>query len=185
MLMKASVRTWALLGLLGIMASSTGCGNYWANRRNDVKDFFDVGVTTTSKPAFAFYVGFLNVLPVGYANVEGTLHGMGGGRTGAVPVRQRACGVLLWGKERFGYGEEFAPDDPGTPDAWRVGPLGLALGPRPPARQRVNCPKMFHFGWLGFTLNCKFGQLPDLILGFTTFDLSGDDVRSEVETAGV
>lgn len=174
--MKAVVRTVAILLLVGTALSSAGCSSYWAKRHNDLKDAFDVGLTTSSEPGFSFYVGFLNVLSLGYSNVDGTIHGMAGRETGAVPMRQDAYGYLLWGKERFGYGT-FDAANPESPEAWRVGVIGLIQGPRPPDSQKINCPKMFHFGWVGVTLNCKFVQIADLMLGLFTLDIMGDDQR--------
>jgi len=172
--MKSVVRTLAVLMLLGAAVSSTGCCTYWSDRHSDLKDAFDVGLTTSSKPGLSLYVGFLNVLSLGYSNVDGTIHGMAGRQTGAVPMRQDAYGFLLWGKERFGYGT-FDAANPESPDAWGVGVIGLMQGPPPPSSQTINCPKMFHFGWIGVTLNCKFVQIADLMLGLFTLDIMGDD----------
>jgi len=43
---------------------------------------------------------------------------------------------------------------------------------------------MFHFGWVGMTLNCKFGQIADLLLGLWTIDIMGDDQHPEPEASG-
>ena len=43
------------------------------------------------------------------------------------------------------------------------------------ANQLANCPKMLHLGWVGLTLNCKFTELTDFLLGWTTLDILSDD----------
>ena len=143
--MKAVVRTLAVLVLLGAAVSSTGCAAYWSNRGGDLMDVFDVGLTTSSEPGFSLYAGFMNVLTLGYSNVDGTIHGMAGRQVGSMAMRQNAYGLLLWGEEQFGY-ETFDRSDPQSPEAWRVGPIGLIQGPRPQGGQVVNCPKLFHLG---------------------------------------
>jgi hypothetical protein len=107
---------------------------------------------------------------------------MAGRQTGSLAMRQDAYGLALWGQERFGY-ETFDPSNPQSPDAWKVGVLGLIQGPKPPQSQKINCPKMFHVGWIGVTLNCKFCQIADLLLGLTTIDIMGDDGRTEPAAA--
>ncbi len=168
-LLLKSVVSVLLLTALG----SLGCA-YMARRGNDALDIVDVGVTASSEPGFALYAGLLNVLSLGYSDVDGTLVGIGGRHAGTVRMRQNARGLLLWGYEQLGY-EEFDPADPESPPSWRVGVVGLALGPAPPPGQTVNCPKLLHLGWVGLTLNCRFGELADFLLGWTTLDIMGDD----------
>lgn len=152
---------------------SSGCA-YLKNRGNDALDVFDVGVTASKEPKFAIYAGFLNVTALGYSNLDGTLVGIGGREVGVMPVRQHAEGSIFHGSEQLGYAD-FNMEDPDSPEMWRVGIIGLLEGPPPPKGQIVNCPKLLHFGWIGFTLNCRFGELADLILGLTTLDIMGDD----------
>ena len=56
-----------------------------------------------------------------------------------------------------------------------MGVIGLVQGPGPTGGHVVNCPKLFHIGWIGLTLNCKFGEFADFLLGWTTVDVMGDD----------
>jgi len=169
---------WALLVLLaGVLVSGSGCA-YLENRGNDFADIFDVGVTVSSKPKICVYASFLGLLSLGYSNFDGTLHGLADCRVGALPAVQHAGGVLLWGYERFEYGEAQASEAPAgeTPGkGWDTGIVGLAMGPRAPANQLVNCPKMLHLGWVGLTLNCKFAEVADFLLGWTTLDILSDD----------
>jgi hypothetical protein len=158
-----------------VLLSCTGCA-YVQNRGNDLLDVVDVGVTVSKEPGVAVYAGFLNILSLGYSDVDGVLLGTGGRHVGAVDFRQNAGGLLLWGYEQFGY-EDFDADDSDSPPPWGVAVAGR--GRRPPRGQIINCPKMVHLGWIGLTLNCKFGELADLLLGLTTFDFMGDDHAGE------
>jgi len=161
--------------LLVIVAglSATGC-TYLQNRGNDAADLINVGVTVSKKPQFAFYIGFLNVLSLGYSHVDGTFYGLAERHAGSSQMRHNAEGVLLWGREQLGY-RDFDPADPNSPKPYKVGVIGLIQGPGPTDGHVVNCPKLCHLGWLGLTLNCKFGEGADFLLGWTTLDIMGDD----------
>ena len=159
--------------MLTAMFFSTGC-SYMENRGNDALDFLDLGITVSKKPGFSLYVGLVNVVTLGYSNVDGTLLGTGGRDVGALPMRHNAGGVLLWGYEQLGY-VDFDPEDPDSPPSWRVGIIGLAQGPGPDKHETGNCPKLFHLGWVGFALNCHFYELADFLLGWANLDIMGDD----------
>ena len=48
----------------------------------------------------------------------------------------------------------------------------------------MNCPKLFHLGRVGLTLNCKFGEAADFLLGWLTVDIRADDAPAPApETA--
>jgi hypothetical protein len=174
--MKVSRRSVGviLVVLLAGMLFNSGCA-YLQNRGNDALDIFDVGITTSEEPQFALYAGFLNIAALGYSNVDGTLAGIGHRNVGVMQVRHHAAGILVYGDEQFGYDGDYNAADPNSPEPWRVGIVGLMEGPGPRNGQVVNCPKLLHLGWLGLTLNCKFGELADFILGLTTLDIMSDD----------
>ncbi len=170
------LKTDRLMSVLGICVAvvalfAGGC-TYLQNRGQDFTDIFDVGVTVSSEPQFALYAGFLNILSIGYADFEGTLYGMADRSYGAVEARQAAWGLLLAGKEHFVY-EYSDLEEADVPPPWGVGIAGR--GARPPKSQIVNCPKVLHLGWIGVTVNCKFGELADFLLGWTAIDIMGDD----------
>jgi len=181
--MRHSCRVWRPVGLLlaAGMLLCVGCADL-GKRMADAKDMFNVGITVSRQPRFSFYIGFLNILSVGYSHVDGTILGLGGREFGAVPMRHNAVGLVLWGREQLGY-EDVDMSDPNSPKPWCVGPVGLAKGPGPRKRDRVNCPKLFHLGWLGFTLNCKFGEIADFVLGWFGLDIMDDDVQQPAATA--
>jgi hypothetical protein len=175
------VRRLPQAGLVGAVLLVTGC-SYFQNRLDDAERTLDVGVTVSSKPGFSLYIGFLNIAALGYSHVDGHIIGLGGGHAGYLPMRQRAVGLLLWGKEEYGY-VDFDPEDPENPPSWRVGIIGLIDGPGPSDGSIVNCPKLLHLGWIGLTLNCKFAEIADFILGWTTFDLMGNDTAGKAAPA--
>ncbi len=177
--MKAS-RGYSILIPL-ILTVSMLCGSgcaYLQNRGNDALDVLDIGVTASQKPKFALYASDLNIIAIGYSNVDGTLVGIGGRKVGVMPVRHHAGCIVLYGYEQFGY-EDFIMEDPESPERWRVGLIALFEGPPPPKGQIANIPRMLHLGWIGVAFNVRLGELVDLILGFTTLDIMKDD------TAGV
>jgi hypothetical protein len=156
-----------------ITLGTTGC-TYMENRGDDLSEVIDVGVTTSAKPQFSTYCGFFNLVSLGYSNFEGCIHGLVGGEAGTQLATHDTWGLLIYGKEELAYAP--APDDvaPQT-EPWGVG-LGLAEYGAPPNSQIANCPKLLHLGWVGLTLNCKFGELADFLVGFTTVDIMDDDV---------
>jgi len=176
--MRLTISRVVILLMLPLLLGSAGCA-YMGNRGNDALDIFDVGVTTSPKAGFSLYAGFLNLAALGYSEVDGTLYGLAGRHAGAIPMRQNAGGLVVWGYEQLGY-EDFDAADPASPPSWGVGPIGWITGPCPPPSQVLNCPKLLHLGRVGITLNCHFGELADFILGWTTLDIIGDDTAGKV-----
>jgi len=182
---QAVLTTAPILILVGALFCS-GCSSpYMRNRGFDAMDMFDGGITTSEKPRFALYLGFFNFVTVGYSNFDGTLHGICGREFGKFPALHHCGGAFLWGRETLGYNDALDPSKPGVPDSYAVGPLGLALGPRPPFRQTLNCPKLLHLGWVGVALNCHFPEFADFFLGWLGMDIYDDDVvgRPAVKTS--
>lgn len=162
------------VGLLMVLAlGTTGCA-YMRARGHDGAQIVDAGLTVSSKPGFSLYAGFLNILTLGYSHVDGHIIGVGDSHGGVVPMRQRAYGLLLYGTEQFAYGD-FDPANSREPPPYHVGIAGLIAGPGPTDGNVVNCPKLLHLGWVGLTLNCKFGELADFLLGWFGLDIMGDD----------
>ena len=153
----------------------TSCA-YLHNRGNDALDVFDVGVTITEEPRVSVYAGFMNLMSLGYANLDqGTLIGIGSREIGAIPMRQNASGIIVYGREQFAFGSNCNPEDPDSPEPWAAGILALPEGPAPPPKKILYSPKVLHLGWLGLTLNCKIGEFADFVLGWATVDFMDDD----------
>ena len=181
--MTGSRWSWLVGGaaLLAAVLLCSGCA-YTHNRGNDALDVVEAGVTFSKKPGFSLYVGFLNVVPLGYSDVDGTLYGIAHREAGALPMRHNAAGVLLWGEEQLGY-MDFSPDDPASPESWRVGVIGLVQGRPLPQHEILNCPKLLHLGWVGLALNCHLAELADFLLGWAGVDIMGDDTAGRTEAA--
>jgi hypothetical protein len=175
-------RRFSQAGLSGAVPRLTG-RSYPQDRLGDARDTLDVGVTVSSRPGSSFCADFLNVAPLGYAQVDGYTIGMGGGHTGYMPMRQRAAGVLLRDSEKSAH-EEFDSQDPENPPSSPVGSFGLMEGPRRCNGHIVSCPELLHLGWIGLTLNCKFAGIANFILGWTTCDLMGDDPAGKAAKGG-
>ena len=167
--------------LLSALFFSTGC-SYMQKRGNDALDFMEFGITVSKKPQLSLYVGLVNVVSLGYSNVDGTLLGIAHRDAGALPMRHKAGGILLKGREQLGY-EDVDWEDPNSPEPWQVGIIPVVKGASIPKHELLNCPKLLHLGWVGITLNCHFAELADFFLGWTTLDIMGDDGGGESMTA--
>ncbi len=178
-------RVALVLVVLGALLGG-GCSTpFMRNRGYDLMDMFDGGFTTTEKPQLSVYLGFFNFITIGYADFDGTLHGICGREVGKFHAKHQGTGLLLWGHEALSY--EGPPEATTLTEAasYAVGPLGLALGPTPPFRQTLNCPKLLHLGWVGVALNCHFPEFADFFLGWVGLDIFKDDVvgRAPAEPA--
>ncbi len=170
-----------LTGLLGL-----GCSNtYWQNRGRDAMAMVDVGIVTTTQPHFALFNDYFNLIPLGYSNLDGTFHGIGNGRHGAMPIRIRYWGVIAWGSRDFQLGE-FDLNDPvqvspewiaalraanqplptATP-RYNTGFLRMALQDNvPPRRTGTMCRRNLHLGWFGFTMSTHYDAVGAFFLGW-------------------
>ena len=173
--MKANRSVVCMAGvvLLSALLCSTGC-SYMQKRGNDALDFVDLGITVSKKPGLSLYVGFVNVVSLGYSKVDGTLLGIAHRDAGALPMRHNASGILLQGREQLGYAD-VDREDPNSPEPWQVGIIPVVKGTNIPKHELLNCPKLLHLGWVGIALNCHFAELADFFLGWTTLDIMGDD----------
>ncbi len=172
-------RALAVALILALAAMGGGC-SYMARRGNDALDIFDVGVLVSDhvRPDLAAFVNFWNVLPLGYAHVDGKLIGIGGRRAGILKFRHLdSWGVLAWGAEQRAVGEP----EPGMegPPRYDQGFVRLALGAehKPPGHQYFDCDRTFHLGWIGVHLRIKLDDLADFITGWAGLDIMGDDAR--------
>lgn len=174
--MNNILKTLSSISAVCLLIGSTGCTtSYWADRGNDAKDVFDIGVTYSKMPHVAVYAGFQSLLTIGYADVEGGLLGLGQGQFGALPMRYRAGGMCVEGCEQVGFGDLCNAEDRAIPAKRGVG-LGMLYNRTPgDAMEFLHCPKFVHLGWIGLNVNCKIGELADCLVGWTTLDLGGDD----------
>jgi hypothetical protein len=179
--MTATKRRIWLAALVALLAAgNAGCA-YLSNRGDDVLDCVDLGVTYSTDPKITLYANFLNILPIGYSNFDGQYYGTGNDHVGAMQARHDHVGLIAWGYERWGYDGDYDPADPKSPTSFYMGIGGIGQAALvdqehfPWKNGFVTCPKMIHLGWVGLSLNCKFGEVLDLVLGVFTIDLFNDD----------
>ena len=154
---------------------SSGCA-YLKNRGNDLVDTFDMGITFTEKPRVGVFISFNSLLAAGYSNIDdGKLLGFAQRNVGWLDMRYQAAGALLYGYEQWGYDDNFDKNDPKSPKRRGDG-LGLIDYESPKGFcEALQCGKILHLGFIGLNLNCRLGDIMDLVLGLTTLDICGDD----------
>jgi len=166
-----------VVALVLVLLGSTGC-TYLGNRGRDALDIFDMGIVVSDhvRPDFAAFMTFWNLFPMGYANVDGKLIGIGGGRAGVLDFRHvHSWGVLAWGAEQHAVGET-APDAE-APARYEEGFLRLALDAenKPLPHTYYDCDRTFVLGWVGLHLRVKLDDLADFITGWVGMDIMRDD----------
>lgn len=163
-----------------------GCA-YFKNRGDDAREMFDFGVTVTTKwtPDFALYLDFFNMLPFGYAHIDGKIIGMCHGQFGLLNYEEKSWGLLLWGSEK--RGADFDPLDINqarkdqreltTRPRFDAGYLSIKHGYQPPPGwHHIGCQRGFHYGWLGFHLSQRLHEVADFFAGLLMgVDLLDDD----------
>ena len=128
----------------------------------------------SKKPHFSLYGCAAGLASAGAGHVDGKFAGMGGGQIGVVPHYHKALGLALWSYEEIGWGE-FDVEDPETLYIHHPGLLGWVLFlPRRPG-YAPGCMHILHLGWGGVMFNLRYADMLDFLLGWTTFDLAGDD----------
>ncbi|MBM4333873.1 MAG: hypothetical protein FJ117_22105 [Deltaproteobacteria bacterium] len=190
--MKRNCCLWLLIISVVFTAHlSQGCGSaYMRNRLNDALDIVDLGITVTprAEPQFAFFFDFYNFLPLGYADVQGKILGLGNRQLGYLDYEIQAWGVLAWGQKKHGTGK-FNPADPHQArinqhglterQKYDAGFIGSFAGKNPPPELWfVDCgPRIIHLGWIGLMETSRWADLIDFILGWTTLDILRDDLE--------
>ena len=190
--MKRNRHLWLLIISIVLTAYlSQGCGSaYMRNRLNDALDLVDLGITVTprAEPQFALFLDFFSFLPLGYADVNGKILGLGNRHLGWSDFEIQAWGVLAWGQMKYGTGK-FNPADPHQArinqqglterQKYDVGFIGSFAGKNPPPELWfMDCgPRIIHLGWIGITETSRYADLIDFILGWTTLDILRDDLE--------
>ncbi len=170
-----SIRNIAtLLVLAAIMHAATGC-TYLQYRVEDALEMVDVGVTLTARPMIGLYWNSLDIFPVGYSHIDGYFFGIGGGQIGLERHYNR-CGGFGYAYQEIGWGD-FDVDDPDTLNRNYAGVLGYLLPPyKHDPGYSPACVHFFpHIGFVGLVWNARYMQMIDFALGFSMFDLAGDD----------
>jgi hypothetical protein len=116
----------------------SGCGTYWRNRGNDALDMWDFGISTTSKPCFAFVpADYMNVTPIGFSFLEGKFHGVYRRQWVTLKLSDSMWGVLVTGSQTLQVGELDA-NDPRQFHPAKIAALKAAGKPLPTAPQRYD-----------------------------------------------
>lgn len=169
-------RFCAVLVLALCALGTTGC-EYLKYRGEDALEMFDAGITLSSSPQLSLYANGASIICFGFSKFHGTLLGMGGGYIGIVRHSNECWGSGLYGREKLIWSKAHKSIRRYSQKQGLYGVLSGRRLPRPayfPA-----CVHNFHFAFVGIVANIRYAEILDFILGFTTFDLAGDDGRTK------
>lgn len=170
-------RRWIALALLLGLLMVSGC-SYAQYRAEDALEMVDVGFTITEEPQIGLYWNSLDIFPFGYSHIDGYFVGLGGGHP-LVMRHYNKCQGFGIAYQEIGWGD-FDKNDPETLHRNYAGILGYLSPPHQsdPAYSPA-CVHFFpHIGHVGLVWNARYTEILDFFLGWTTFDLAGDDGRS-------
>ena len=170
-----AIRAGAALLLAVLALNVTGC-RYLKHRGEDLLETFDVGFTFSRSPQLCLYANGASFICFGYSKFDGKLVGMGGGFFGIIDHRNDCRGYGMYGREYLYWHKKNK-----TSKRYKQvqGLYAIMGGKRfPPPAYFPACVHNFHIGWIGIVFNLRYAEMLDFILGFTTFDLAGDDNRT-------
>jgi hypothetical protein len=160
--------------LTAALASTQGCA-YLADRGRDAAQIADIGLTVSSKPYAAFYVCGAGIVAFGAGKFDGQFLGWGGDKFGMQRHYFRTLGLGPWSYSEVAWGDDYDPAKAETLQQWYAGIIGwIAEPPRRPA-YGISCIHYLHLGWFGLGFNIRYAEIADLLMGFSTYDLCGDD----------
>jgi len=114
-------------------AAMQGC-TYLEQRGNDALGMAEFGITVTETPYLSFYGCGLDIMTFGAGHVDGYLVGVGGRQAGVIRHYEKTIGLVLWGYEELGWGDNFDVNRQETLFCQHVALLGwLTQLPRRPA----------------------------------------------------
>jgi len=192
-------RVACLLVMVGVLTASSGCA-YLQDRGGDALDMMDIGLTVSDhlRPDFALYQDYMNVLPHGWAHVDGRYLGVFHREVGSMELRYRAWGVIVTGSTQLQVGE-FDPFDwhqawvkdmealqaageplPTEAPRYNQGVIRMAMYDNiPPLESFMSCERIIHLGWIGIYMSLHPVEIADFIIGWTTIDIVGDDMAGK------
>ena len=177
----------------GVVITGAGCatsaGEYFTHRYNDFGDMVDVGITVTRTPQIGLYWNSLDLITIGYANIDGHFIGWGGGQIGKTRVYAN-CWGLLYGHESIGWGRLL--DNPARREEAimhrRSNVVGIASSLvglhvseahkqyRHPPDYTPACVHFIpHIAYVGLVWNARYMEIVDFALGWFGLDIAGDD----------
>lgn len=188
----------ALAALLGLALLTTQGCYYFQNRAEDAMDIIDFGFTFSKEPYLNLFVDapFVTTQPIGGGYLDGYFLGLGQGKLSLfAPCHFENWGFILYGEETVsydGHSDNLASLDKAGEDRalqfsrefFYTGLVGIGKGlaegrywqePGRTMKYIGTCPHNFHLGWFGIVATPRYWDMLDLIVGFTTLDLSQDD----------
>ena len=157
-----------------VLLSLQGC-TYLRHRGDDAADMIDIGVTWSKEPYLSAHLCLVGLASLGGGRMNGSFAGLGYGEFGSQRHYHRNVGLLAWSRSELGWGDGFDPAKPETLESFEIGPIGWAQKPRRRPPYAFACTKYLHLGYVGLLQNVRFAEIADFLLGWTTFDLCGDD----------
>jgi hypothetical protein len=196
------LRLLMLSALVAVMISASGCasvGSYFEHRYRDFTRIADIGFTFSKKPQLGLYWNSLEILTLGYSNVEGTFIGWGGNQLGMTRMYNHCWAIpclMIWtgtypvgasyGQETIGWGPLLDTDR--REDIIirrRSGVLGIAtsiIGWDPTKDGYGNgpdytpaCVHLIHLGYVGLSGNLRYTELVQFVVGWFGLDITGHD----------
>lgn len=167
-----------VLGLTVVAGAAVlgGCGSpYLRQRRNDLLQVGDLGITTSKKPYLSVHACGLGLVSAGAGRLDGKFTGLGGDQVGTQDHYHRALGLVVWSYDEIGWGDKVDPKDPNTLLQWHIGPVGWLGYPKRPPSYSLACTHYLHLGFVGLMSNLRYLEMVDFLLGWTTLDIMGDD----------
>jgi len=135
----------------------------------------DLGFTFTTKPCIGLYWNSLDIITLGYSNIDGWFLGWGGGQFGVTRHYDKCYGFLI-SHEEHGWGK-FDKNDKSTLNTRYGGWLGTILFPtKTTPAYTPACVHYFpHLGFVGLVWNARYTEMIDFVFGWFGLDIAGDD----------
>ncbi len=196
------LRLLTLAGIVAVMLCASGCasvGSYFEHRYRDFTRMVDVGVTFSKKPQLGLYWNSLEILTLGYSNVEGYFVGWGGAQLGMTRMYHHCWAVpcfMVWtgtypvgasyGQETLGWGPLLDTDRREEVIVRRrSGVLGIATGivGWDPTRDGYGngpdytpaCVHLIHLGYIGLAGDVRYTEIAQFVVGWFGLDITGHD----------
>ena len=162
-----------------MIVAASGCSSaFREQRRKDLLQIGDWGVTVSKKPYLSMHVCGFGIVSAGGGHVEGKFFGYGGEQIGTIDHYHKCLGLIAWSYDEIGWGDKLDPQDPTTFMQWHIGPIGWLGYPRRAPAYTLACTHYLHLGFIGLMANARYFEMLDFATGFVGYDLQKDDERA-------